>query len=275
MRHNALLAIFSMLFGLLVAIPAQADDLAYMATGSDNFGVLDLDDGEYTQIGNMGQLLSGLGVAGGTIYGGVEGGDTLYSVNTTTGALTDVGTGDITYYDFGSTLTGLYALADQGGTLYLYSVSTTGIATAMGSTGLSASGAPVGLSDNSNTLYLSDGTSLYTVNTSTGVVNAVGSLGPVGIGAMVLENGTLYGGVNELGGNYSSTMVATINTTTGAANTPGPGLINAEYGNFWGLAPDPTASMAEAPAMIELILTISLAGLALLWARKRTDQRAS
>ncbi len=286
MRHNALLAILSMLFGLHVAIPARADDLAYMATGSGNFGVIDLDDGLYKQIGNMGQDLSGLGVDGGQIYGGVLGGDTLYTVNTTTGALTDVGTGDITYYDFGSTLTGLYALADQGGTLYLYSVSTNGTATALGSTGLSASAgaAAIGLSDNSNTLYLSDGSLLYTVNTNTGVVKTVGNVGPIGIGAMVLENGKLYAGVDEVGGNADSTMVETINTTTGATNGPGPGLITPVpfTGNFAGLAADPlpapdppAASMAEAPAMMELILTMGLAGLALMWARRRIDQRAS
>jgi hypothetical protein len=54
---------------VLASRSAHADPLAYGVTGNDLFGVLDLKTGIFTQLGNMGQRLSGLGVAGGVLYG--------------------------------------------------------------------------------------------------------------------------------------------------------------------------------------------------------------
>lgn len=55
-------------------------------TGNDLFGSLDLGTGVFSLIGNMGSLLSGLGVSGVTIYGGVDTTDNLDTVNTGSGA---------------------------------------------------------------------------------------------------------------------------------------------------------------------------------------------
>ena len=87
----------------------MADVLAYEATGlgSHLFGVIDPNTGVFTPRGDMGLTLGGLGSYGGVIYGGEYHGNTLYSVNTSTGALTVVGTGNISYGGFGSTTSGL------------------------------------------------------------------------------------------------------------------------------------------------------------------------
>jgi hypothetical protein len=158
---------------LLALLPAaKASVIAYMATGSENFGTVDLTTGAYTHIGSMGHRLAGLGVSGSNIYGGVFGGNTLYQVNTGTGALTPVGTTTISYDAFGSTLTSMYAIDTS---FNLYSVSTAGATMLIGPTGVSL-GSLWGMSDNSATLYLSNGTNLYTVNTASGHATLVGGL---------------------------------------------------------------------------------------------------
>jgi hypothetical protein len=94
----------------------MADIFAYEATGpgSDLFGVIDLTTGVFTSVGAMGQTLAKLGSYGGVIYGGAYHGNTLYSVNTSTGALTAIGTGNVDYADFGSTTSELYAFGLNG-----------------------------------------------------------------------------------------------------------------------------------------------------------------
>ena len=269
MRSRALLATLSALLGVLVALPAQADDLAYTATGgaSSSFGVIDLNTGVYTQTSLESQQLTGLAVLGGQLYGAAWDGKTLYSINTTTGALTALATSaGFNYFDIGSTTSGLYAVDGTGN---LYSVSGTGATTLIGSTGLNLSAlGTVGLSDNSNNLLLTANGSLYNVDTTSGAATMVGAAGSVGaVGAMVFEDGTLYGGVN-----HPTPLVESINGTTGAA-TPGAAL-SGTAGNFWGLAADPVTSMDEGPGMMELLLTMSFAGLALAYARKRMNHRA-
>jgi hypothetical protein len=244
-----LLVAVMLVFVLASAGAVMADNIAYEATGSNDFGTVDLNTGVYTEIGNMGLRLSGLGVANGVIYGGgYYGSSTLYSVNPTSGALTAVGMGSIAYGLTGSTLTGLYAVDNSGANLYSVNPST-GATTIIGPTGISFSGYS-GFSTNSSTLYLTTGTSLYTVNTSTGAATLVGSTG-AGIGALVTESGVLYGGVE------SPLSVQTVNPATGAltfvANESGA------PGNFWGLTPLPTP--VPVPGAV-LLLGPGLVGLA-------------
>jgi hypothetical protein len=86
----------------------------------------------------MGLTLAGLGTLGGAIYGGSYQGDTLYSINTLTGSLTAVGTGNLSYGEFGSTTSGLYAFGLNGD---LYSINpANGAATDIGPTGVSFGG---------------------------------------------------------------------------------------------------------------------------------------
>jgi hypothetical protein len=128
----------------------MADNFAYELTGNALFGVVDLNTGVFTPIGSTGGQLAGLGSYGGVIYGGAS--DTLYSINTSTGALTAIGTGNVSYGDFGSTTSGLYAFGPNGD---LYSINpANGAATDIGPTGLSFHGPVMGMSSGSDSLYL-------------------------------------------------------------------------------------------------------------------------
>jgi hypothetical protein len=253
--------VFALLLGLQPA--ARADAVAYMDTRTDQFGTIDLNTGVFTQIGKMGQQLSGLGVSGGNLFGGVTGTGNLYQVNPSSGALTLVGAGPINYLDTGSTSGGLYALGGPGtvgSALSLYSINaTTGAAALIGATGLSFSTTvvdTVGLSTGSGSLYLTFGPSfstatLYSVNVTTGTATSIGNTGADALGAEVFEGGALYGGSNTNGVSPVDS-VYTLNTTTGAGT-----FIASESGGatqFYGLAPASPAAVPE-PGSLLLLLT--------------------
>jgi hypothetical protein len=236
------------LFLLVMAGLASAQTpIAYEFVGSsDNWGTVDLTTGTFSQTGNTGALLSGLGVGpGGLLYGGLDASGTLYQVNPANGNLTTVGTSSVAYNDFGSTTDGVYALDT---TLNLYSVNTTtGATTLIGPTGLIVS-TTIGLSTGSETLYFTDGPNaiLYSINTSTGAATEIGSTGIREIGALVYENGTLYAGSN----NPSAALYA-LNPATGAATFVG----NAS-GPFWGLAPSVFPVVGLSPVSLKLASTV-------------------
>ena len=107
---------------------ARADALVYGVTGDNLFGVLDLNTGVFTESGDMGQRISGLGVGpGGVLYGSgyPYSSPNLYSINPTNGALTLVGNNFSSgFYDLGSTTTGLFAMGNSDGKLYSINPST-------------------------------------------------------------------------------------------------------------------------------------------------------
>jgi len=175
---------------LLSAPVLLADNIAYMGTVSGQFGTIDLNTWAFTLLGNSGLTLAGMAVANATLYGSSyhTGAGDLYTINPLNGAVTVVGTSGIDYDDFGSTTSGLYAVATNGS---LYSINaSTGAATLIGATGLSF-GSWRSLSTNSSALYFADGTNLYTLSTTSGAATLVGSLGSVEEGAMLLEGGIL------------------------------------------------------------------------------------
>jgi hypothetical protein len=193
------------------------------------------------------------------LYGGLSGGNTLYQVNTSTGALTSVGNALLNYQGFGSTLSGLYAV---GADTNLYSINaSTGAPTFLGATGLSIAGITIGLSTNSSTLYYTNGTNLYTLNTSTGAATLVGSTG-ARIGAMVFGGGSLWAGVE------SPLSFDTLNIATGAATF----VSNDSNGSLiFGLAPDLATSGAPEPGTWSLLAS-AMGALALLRRRRKAIQ---
>jgi len=214
--------------------------------GSDNWGTIDLATGAFSQTGNTGALLTGLGVGpGGLLYGGLDASGTLYQVNPANGNLTTVGTSSVAYNDFGSTTDGVYALDTS---LNLYSVNTTtGATTLIGPTGLKVN-STIGLSTGSETLYFTDGPTaiLYSINTSTGAATEIGSTGIKEIGALVYENGTLYAGSNS-----PSAALYTLNPATGAAT-----LVGSASGPFWGLAPSVFPVVSPSSSTLKLASTL-------------------
>jgi len=219
----------------------RADPTAFVGYKGGSFGTIDLTTGALTSLGNLGQTPAGLGVFNGTLYAtSYNNNGTLYSVNTSNGALTAIGNSGI-YFEggFGSTLTGLYGVgyASGGSTLDLFSINpSNGSATDIGSTGLSL-GAWRDISTNSSTLYFGDGTSLYSLNLANGSASLIGAFGgSAQMGSLVTIGSTLYG-ADDVGG-----QIDTINSITGAATAGSP-----SGGSVWGLAPDPLTTSASTP----------------------------
>jgi len=227
--------VFLVLTLAIVTSSVYASPTAYVFTGSQEWGTMNLTTGVFTSLGNAGIQVTGLGTAGGNVYGELWKGGTLYQINVTNGSLTKIGSDSVDFNGLGSTPTGLYGY--DGSNQNLYSINpSTGAATLLGSTGI-ALGTCDGMSVGPGGLYLAmdygAGSLLYLLNTTNGSATLVGDTGVPGIGAMVWIGGVLYAG-NDFG----TLSVWTLNTTTGlgtlVANTSGM------PDNFWGLAPVPT-----------------------------------
>ena len=240
MPLRKLLIVRTVIFvAILIAAKSLVAQTAYVASYDQTFGTVDLATGSYTQLGTSGVILGGLAVgADGSLYGcGWPNSSTLYKVDPQTGDLTTVGNSPITYYIFGSTTSGVFAMDVNGN---LYSVNVTNAATTLiGPTGLNAAMIAFGgASTGASTLYfaMSIGSApmgLYSINTNTGAPTLVGSTGEFSLGALVFENGTLYAG----SGITSPYPIYTMNPSTGAASF----VANTPAGDFVGLAPTVTA----------------------------------
>lgn len=259
MRTLGMLAL-TLLLGASVTV---AEPVVYEATGNDLFGTIDLGTGVFNPIGPMGSLLSGLGEdAAGNVYGGLDLSTTLEKVNTSTGALTVVGSGAWAYLDTGSTTTGVYGLDPN---MRLFSVdTTTGATTLIGNTGVGDNGT-LGLSTNSATLYLTDAGVLYTIDTTTGHATPVGSTGVGGIGALIGVDNTLFGGENR-----PTLNVDTLDPLTGIATVGPP--VTGTTAAFWGLAPTEGLNAAAVPEPGSLGM-ILLSGAFLIGAAIRPKRR--
>jgi hypothetical protein len=224
-----------------ILLPIQelkADTVVYAGGYFEEFGTLDLNTGVFTLLGSPGDQ-SGFGEVGGNLYAGdLEG--TTSSVNPANGSDTSIGTGTTTYDAFGSTTTGLYAvsLPSTGSPFLTYSIDpATGAATFLGSTGQTWTGSGVaGLSAGSNSLYWTwtsgGGNSiLYSLNTTTGFANEIGSTGGY-IGALVYVNGTLYGE------DVTDDEIDTLNLSDGLATPTGVTVSGAPRSDLlFGMAP--------------------------------------
>jgi Abnormal spindle-like microcephaly-assoc'd, ASPM-SPD-2-Hydin len=242
----AVLAIFLL---MTAGLACAQTPMAYDFLGrSEDFGTINLTTGVFSQTGNSGLLLSGLGVGpGGLLYGGYYGGATLYQVNPANGSLTSIGTGTFDYVEFGSTTSGVYGF---DGSLNLFSINTTtGADTLIGSMGLVVAGT-TGASTGSDTLYFTNGSPaiLYSINTTTAAPTEIGNTGVSDIGAMVFENGTLYAGSNG-----SPVSLYTLDTATGAATLVADAPSSAD---FWGLAPSVFPVVGLSPASLKLASTV-------------------
>jgi PEP-CTERM motif len=216
---------------LFPAATLRADSVAYMGTVNGDFGTIDLNTGAFSVLGNSGVTLAGMAVANMTLFGSSyhTSTGTLYSVNPANGSLTVIGTSTLDIDDFGSTTSGLYAVGVDANLYRINPIN--GAATLIGPTGLGF-GEWRSLSTNAGTLYFADGANLYTLNTSTGAATLVGSMGGPEEGAMVMEDGTLFGGENLPGFN-----VNTLNVTTGLATIVAG--VSGTSSPFFALAPNP------------------------------------
>jgi hypothetical protein len=237
------------------------------------FGTLDLTTGVFSPINTTEPTLAGMATLNNnTEYGGDYDGtpnSNLYSIDPATGNLTTIGSSAVQYYDFGGTLSALYAFDNAAfmSPFTLYSINpSTGAATLIGSpgsTGVDSTGDSA-LSSNSNTLYLANDDTFYTVNTTTGVATAVGTLtNNAQFDALIVEGSVLYGydGVNN--------TIDTIDPSTGAV-TLGPTLsgVAATDVSIFGMAAIPPISTVPEPRSYSVLLGAALVGALLLRRRK-------
>jgi hypothetical protein len=230
----------------------KADNMAYAALDGGGFGTIDLSTGAFTLLGNSGLTLSGIAVFNGALYGDSLGGGTgtLYTINPANGGLTVVGNAGVSggFVDFGDTLSGLFAEGFDGN---LYSVnSATGASTLIGATSPPYAGGYSSISLNSGTLYYTQGADFdfYTLNTSTGAATLVGSLGAsLEMGALILEDGTLYAAEDSPLSNIDTINPATGSATIGPAVTGAPSVI-------FGLAPNPVPLPSSVPEPSSMLL---------------------
>ena len=234
-----------------VMLKANAYMLTTAAQGIQNpFGIVDLNSGAFTLIGNMGNGgYDGLAVANGTLY--TEQNGLLYSVNTTNANLTKIGgvTGTPNLATFGSTTTGLYGLGSTGSldVATLFSINPqTGAMTAIGPLGASAvpngQGYYARLSVGSSTLYMEFNGNLYTINTTTGAATQVGTTDSNGFltSVLLLEYGTYYVGFGS--------GIGTINVATGQIDSHSS--IFGAGGSPVGLGPDPLTTPAPTVTLV-------------------------
>jgi hypothetical protein len=158
-----------------------------LASAAQAFTVLDLasngqlydfnsTSGAITAVGSESIVMEGLGQLGSTVYG--ESADQLYSISSA-GVETAIGSAvaGVTFVDFGSTTSGLFAISTTGN---LYTINdSTGAATLDGSLGLGTFAShltTIGMSTGSGTLYFDDGLTMYSLNTATGVATNIGTI---------------------------------------------------------------------------------------------------
>jgi|HubBroStandDraft_6_1064221.scaffolds.fasta_scaffold253581_2 hypothetical protein len=255
-----------------IIVDAGTTSSTIAATGPQ-FGTLDLNTGVFTPINTSEPTLAGMATLNNnTEYGAdFEGtpNSNLYSINPATGNLSTIGSAPLQYYDFGGTLSGLYAVNEAPfmSDFTLYSInSATGAATPIGtsgSTGVPSTGES-SFSSNSNTLYMANNNTFYTVNTTTGVATPVGTFNDnAQFDALIAEGGVLYGY------DGSNNTIDTINPSTGAV-TLGPTLsgVAAADVSIFGMAAIPPISTVPEPRSYSVLLGAALVGALLLRRRK-------
>ncbi len=200
---------------------AFADSTAWDVTGQNQFGALDLNNGNFTALITFPFIAAGLGVDGNMLYSAVSGGSGLYSVNPVNGSTALIGNmSGNTYFAFGSTATGLYML-DTTGSLWNIN-STTGAATRIGSTLLPIGANTVGLSAGASTLYIANGANIYSVDTTNAHATYIGNSGATDFGALVDAGGGIYGtsivNANQIYSLDPTTGISTLLTASNAGD---------------------------------------------------------
>jgi hypothetical protein len=293
-------------FVVLSTATVKADPFAYMASGDSSFGVINLQTGLYTplgetSLGNCEKVLYGLGVANGLLFATTYETDAgaLFTVDPTNGHLTFVGNANgntppnpaaseapsVDFWAFGSTNSGLYGI--DAASKNLYSVNpNNGAATLVGNTGITDFADWSQFSAGSDTLYFANGDTLYSVDTNSGLASKIGVTGGPHIGAMVYENGVLYGGQNpsygecgeqncEVPGGAEPTPglnIVILSTTEGTATIQAAVSGLDDYDAFFALAP--TAALATPEPSTGLLAGISAAALLFALRRKQRGQQA-
>jgi hypothetical protein len=254
------LALVVLVAFLSVAATAKADATAYIVSHGGHFGIIDLSSGAITSIGPSGVPYEGLALSpGGAIYGSTNA-STIYSVNSTTGAATAVGSGvpagpvAIRFDPAGA----LYAITALGPVNFYTANSPSGVFSLVGSTGLSTYWDDMAFIGPNTLLMEADPggevsslSSLYSINTRTGAASLIGPTGYT-VAPMVFEDGILYGF------DPNTDQMLSINTSTGQGSL----IVNydSSFGTIYGAAesvysvPEPVSISLLVFGMVPLLL---------------------
>jgi hypothetical protein len=201
MKNSRILILFGTLLAAgSLALSARAQNDVYAVqfnTGDNGFGVINLMNGNFTQIADLGSTLyNDIAYApDGTLYGLANNGASLVTFDNTTGDVTPVAS-------LGGS--GIESIAFNPNNGVLFGASESGLYTIDPATGQASYigdfGSPYGCNlwqnirfDSDGNLYLSntgDNTDLYQVNTNTGAATFVGEVD--GYSDLILENGSQY-----------------------------------------------------------------------------------
>ena len=203
MKNSRILSVLGILLAAgSLAMSARAQNDVYAVefnTGDNGFGIINLMNGTFTQISDLGSTLyNDIAYApDGTLYGLANNGASLVTFDSTTGDVTPVaslGGSGIESIAFNPNNGALFGASESG----LYTIDpTTGQASYIGDFG-----SPYGCNlwqnirfDSDGNLYLSNtgdgsGTDIYQVNTNTGSATFVGEVN--GYANLILENGSQY-----------------------------------------------------------------------------------
>lgn len=203
MKNSRILSVLGILLAAgSLAMSARAQNDVYAVefnTGDNGFGIINLMNGTFTQISDLGSTLyNDIAYApDGTLYGLANNGASLVTFDSTTGDVTPVaslGGSGIESIAFNPNNGALFGASESG----LYTIDpTTGQASYIGDFG-----SPYGCNlwqnirfDSDGNLYLSNtgdgsGTDIYQVNTNTGSATFEGEV--EGYADLILENGSQY-----------------------------------------------------------------------------------
>ena len=203
MKNSRILILFGTLLAAgSLALSARAQNDVYAVqfnTGDNGFGVINLMNGNFTQIADLGSTLyNDIAYApDGTLYGLANNGASLVTFDNTTGDVTPVAS-------LGGS--GIESIAFNPNNGVLFGASESGLYTIDPATGQASNigdfGSPYGCNlwqnirfDSDGNLYVSNtgdgsGTDIYQVNTDTGSATFVGEA--AGYADLILENGSQY-----------------------------------------------------------------------------------
>lgn len=218
----------------LLALPnnaANADEYAWMATGSAGFGILDVTSGEFAPcpINTQRRTLAGLAIgANHRLYAQIAYSDEFGRVVPAAGKFRVIARNHVRAVSMGSVDGTIYLIDPH---MNFYSINaTTGAATLIGNTGLKFAFQDwFGLSVGARHLYFYFNNELYRINLLTGKARKVAAE-TTNIGPMAKIAGVLYTGVQS-----KPPAVDSVDPKTGAL-TP-VSTVKPEINAFWGLAP--------------------------------------